>query len=326
MGYIESMLLHDEVIIYTGRKHYALMLGQIITEIILLGLTGVAAWLGNQVLRQYDVTNMVFIYVLYGSLLLAALVLIGSAVIDYLRWYNDCVVLTNRRIMKFEGLFNRHMIESSLSKINDVALTQTFFGRVFGYGDIMILTVAETGIQEMRNIANPIGFKYALSEAQQYDKLQSQRLSAQSTMQVVEAVVDELQDQRDADTQHTHDPAPTHNHDRSPTPPTNVRPSEAEHSYEHEHAHEVEQPNEEVLQELLDDPRVPDHDETPYHAEPTADTDAPATEAPGNDPTPAQPTQASTTLLSQLEALHAAGILTDEEFATKRQQLLGEKA
>jgi len=162
MGYIESNLVADEEILYTGRKHAVLMIGQIVTEIILIGLTLVAFSVVSLVFKKYNMTQNTLHIIVYGALGLATTVLVVSGVLDYLKWYNDCVVITNRRMMRFEGLFNRHMVESVLDKINDVSLNQTFWGRVFGYGDVTVLTAAESGIQEMRNIAKPFEFKQAL--------------------------------------------------------------------------------------------------------------------------------------------------------------------
>lgn len=335
MGYAESMLLRDETIIYTGRKHFTLMLGHIVTEIILLGLTGVAWWLVEKVLVQYKLTEHSLAYVLYGVLALAGVILVGSAVIDYLRWYNDCVVLTNRRIMKFEGLFNKHMIESSLNKINDVALNQTFMGRIIGYGDIMILTAADTGIQEMRNIANPIEFKRALAEARVYDEVQAQKAVTQAAVDAVEDAVEEVvNDQQDAqehvvfaeDDQVRHD-------DRAPTPPANVRP------------------NDDVLHAMLTRPRRDDdvasgddddydadlqdrtvahtHDADRRHEADSAHDDADAVVPPADDRQPHEPTttahEETTTLLAKLESLYDAGVLTRDEYETKRRQIIGEE-
>lgn len=165
MGYIESNLVADEEILYTGRKHAVLMIGQIVTEIILIGLTLVAFSVVSLVFKKYNMTQNTLHIIVYGALGLATTVLVVSGVLDYLKWYNDCVVITNRRMMRFEGLFNRHMVESVLDKINDVSLNQTFWGRVFGYGDVTVLTAAESGIQEMRNIAKPFEFKQALFKA-----------------------------------------------------------------------------------------------------------------------------------------------------------------
>jgi hypothetical protein len=169
MGYIESNLVADEEILYTGRKHAVLMIGQIVTEIILIGLTLVAFSVVGLVFAKFNAVQNAIQVIVYGALGLATTVLVVSGVLDYLKWYNDCVVITNRRMMRFEGLFNRHMVESVLDKINDVTLNQTFWGRVFGYGDVTVLTAAESGIQEMRNIAKPFEFKQALFKARSMD-------------------------------------------------------------------------------------------------------------------------------------------------------------
>ena len=165
MGYIESNLVVDEEILYIGRKHVILMLGQIVTEIILIGLTLVAFSVVSMVFTKYHMTQNTLQIIVYGALGLATAVLVVSGVLDYFKWYNDCVVITNFRMLRFEGLFNRHMVESVLDKINDVSLNQTLWGRLFGYGDVTVLTAAESGVQEMRNIANPFGFKQALFHA-----------------------------------------------------------------------------------------------------------------------------------------------------------------
>lgn len=165
MGYIESNLMDNEEILHTSRKHVILMLGQIVTEIILIGLTLVAFSVASLVFSRYGMTQNIIQMIVYGALGLATTVLVVSGVVDYLKWYNDCVVITNERMMRFEGLFNRHMTESVFNKINDVTLNQTFWGRLLGYGDVTVLTASETGTQEMRNIGKPRDFIQALAEA-----------------------------------------------------------------------------------------------------------------------------------------------------------------
>lgn len=324
MGYIESMLLHDEAIIYTGRKHFTMVLGQVLTEVILLGLTGVAMWLVSKVLQLYNLMdNQFVVYVLYGVLAVAALVLLVSAILDYMRWYNDCVVLTNQRIMKFEGLFNRHMVESSLDKINDVALNQTIFGRLIGYGDITILTAADTGIQEMRNIADPVSFKRALAEARNYDAKMMSRATVEAVEDAVETAVENaVNDQHD---DHTHQDGETVYHhdqreDNRPTPPANDHPADeylhtmldatpAENPVAHTHVSDVA--------DEVDESNTADDADMPHPGDAyDDDTAVPTTHI----------TQRTATLLSYLEALHAAGVLSDEEFDTKRRFLVDDRA
>ena len=62
----------------------------------------------------------------------------GLAVLVWtvLRYINQEYVLTNRRVIQVEGVVNRQATDSSLEKINDAVLTQSIFGRMFGFGDL----------------------------------------------------------------------------------------------------------------------------------------------------------------------------------------------
>ena len=62
-------------------------------------------------------------------------------------------------------MVNKHATDSSLEKINDAVLTQSIFGRIFGFGDLDVLTAAEAGIERFRMIIDPIEFKRAMLDA-----------------------------------------------------------------------------------------------------------------------------------------------------------------
>ena len=70
-----------------------------------------------------------------------------------LRWLNEEYVVTTRRVLQLEGVINKRLVDSSLEKINDAVLTQSLFGRIFGFGDLDILTASETGISRLRMLA-----------------------------------------------------------------------------------------------------------------------------------------------------------------------------
>jgi Bacterial PH domain len=101
------------------------------------------------------------------GLLTAALFLGGLAVFAWnaLRYMNQEYVLTNRRVIQVEGVVNKRATDSSLEKINDAALSQTIFGRMFGFGDLDVLTAAEAGIERFRMIVDPVGFKRSMLDA-----------------------------------------------------------------------------------------------------------------------------------------------------------------
>ena len=46
-------------------------------------------------------------------------------------------------------------------------MTQSFFGRLFNYGDIEILTASELGVNLFKSISDPVGFKTAMLNAKE---------------------------------------------------------------------------------------------------------------------------------------------------------------
>ena len=77
----------------------------------------------------------------------------------YIAWFNQDYMITNRRVLKVEGIINKRSGDSSLEKINDAVLEQNLFGRMFNYGDLDILTAADTAIDHYRMLDKAPMFK-----------------------------------------------------------------------------------------------------------------------------------------------------------------------
>jgi hypothetical protein len=77
----------------------------------------------------------------------------------YIAWWNQDYMITNRRVLKVEGIVNKRSGDSSLEKINDAVLEQNLFGRMFNYGDLDILTAADTAIDHYRMLDKAPMFK-----------------------------------------------------------------------------------------------------------------------------------------------------------------------
>ncbi len=97
---------------------------------------------------------------LFGWLGLALLVigLVWLAQI-YLAWYSQDYLVTNRRVIKVEGILTKRSADSSLEKINDAVLEQGVLGRMLGYGDLDIMTAAEESVDRYRMLAQAQTFK-----------------------------------------------------------------------------------------------------------------------------------------------------------------------
>ena len=168
MAYIDELLARDEKVLYDGRQHTFVLIGNILTEMILIGVliaAGVAA--------QAAFATQIALGMPVGRLILLACGLISlfvlvSAFFDYLRWNNEQYIVTDQRVIQIRGVLNKEVIDSSLDKINDVELRQSWLGRMFDYGTIEILTASDVGINQMRRIAHPLEFKRAMLEAKHH--------------------------------------------------------------------------------------------------------------------------------------------------------------
>jgi uncharacterized membrane protein YdbT with pleckstrin-like domain len=74
-------------------------------------------------------------------------------------------VLTNHRVIRQTGLLTRRSIDSHLEKVNNVEHTQTIWGRLLGYGDVVVDTASETGMTVFHQISRPLDFKRAIVQA-----------------------------------------------------------------------------------------------------------------------------------------------------------------
>ncbi len=158
MDYVEKLLGTNENIIFRTRRHFFVIFGALLKEFLIL----LACAIAFVFLQNWYTGNPMFLHIGIGVLALWAVI---SAIVDIVRWQNDEFVVTNRRVIRASGVFNKNILDSSLSKINDVILQQSMMGRMFKYGTIKILTATEEVINLLDHIRNPIGFKHAMLEA-----------------------------------------------------------------------------------------------------------------------------------------------------------------
>ena len=95
------------------------------------------------------------------GLLLLSLAWLG---LIYIAWYNEDYLVTNRRVLKVEGVLKKRSADSSLEKINDAVLEQSVMGRMLGYGDLDILTANEQSVDRYRMLSQAQTFKRAMLE------------------------------------------------------------------------------------------------------------------------------------------------------------------
>ena len=165
MAYIDELLARDEQVLYEGRQHTFVLIGNIVTEMFLIASLIAAGVASQRYLINVSVAGQPGgTVVLLACAVISVFVLI-SALVDYMRWNNEQYVVTDQRVIQLRGIFNKDVIDSSLDKINDVELRQSWLGRLFDFGTIEILTASDVGINQMRRIGHPLDFKRAMLDA-----------------------------------------------------------------------------------------------------------------------------------------------------------------
>ena len=106
-------------------------------------------------------------------LLVLSLLMLGRL---YWGWYAQDYIVTNRRVLKVDGILNKRSADSSLEKINDAILEQNLFGRLFGYGDLDIMTAAEASVDRYRMLDQAPRFKKVMLDEKHRLELELVRL------------------------------------------------------------------------------------------------------------------------------------------------------
>jgi uncharacterized membrane protein YdbT with pleckstrin-like domain len=163
MSYADSLLVSGERVIRRERQHPFVLVWS-----ARLAIIGLILALILLVLRAFMTADLANGPVGQAAGILTLLLVIGgllSLAWTALRYRSEEYVVTSRRIIHTEGVFNKKSTDSSLEKINDAVLTQSLFGRMFGFGDLEVLTASEEGIDLLKMLVDAVGFKKAMLEA-----------------------------------------------------------------------------------------------------------------------------------------------------------------
>ncbi|HXY89023.1 MAG TPA: PH domain-containing protein [Xanthobacteraceae bacterium] len=95
------------------------------------------------------------------SLLCFAASLLGAAGAWFRRWTTE-IAVTDRRIVYKRGFIRRRTIEMNMDKVESVDVDQSVFGRIFGYGDVLIRGTG-VGFEPLQMIESPIEFRNAVT-------------------------------------------------------------------------------------------------------------------------------------------------------------------
>lgn len=168
-NYLEGLLADNERILMETHQHWFVLFNKIFLEIILIVII-IAASLFAAAYYPIAIAGLALV-----------LVPLAGMIKDIMVWRNQAYLVTTRRVIQIAGVLNKDVVDSSLEKVNDVKLSQSFFGRIFGYGDVEILTASELGVNLFHQIANPVEFKTEMLNAKERLGLEEIGIAAQAS-------------------------------------------------------------------------------------------------------------------------------------------------
>lgn len=177
MLYVEQSFGKDEELIHVGEFHWmytvhaftAIIWGIAAAILLLKGAVfmniqigkfpdGVAFMTGIQYIHP-GLKALAFVAFLLGLLSFARMMVLKAT---------TEIAVTNKRLIYKRGLIARSIIEISVDRIEGVNVLQTIFGRLFGYGRIMVRGMG-VGEVVLPPVEDPVLFRKSIQKARDHE-------------------------------------------------------------------------------------------------------------------------------------------------------------
>ena len=152
MSYYQKVLQPGETVRQVARLHwitFARAIGVLIAAVCVLAL---ALSYGTHEQQQAG------LYVALALGAIGVLLWIGAA----MRRVGVEMVVTDRRVIYKRGFIHRYTVEMNVSKIETVDVLQSFWGRLLGYGTVLIRGTGST-FEPLPRVAHPLALRNAIT-------------------------------------------------------------------------------------------------------------------------------------------------------------------
>lgn len=158
-GYVRKTLARDEEIVYWAHYNWTFSLFPVLW--FALGATPIVMFFMLQFSAQIPYEDLrAGWWVAAIGFVIGIFILLNHLIV---LWTTEFAVTTYRFVFK-HGWIKRDTQEVSLNKIEEITLHQSFWGRIFGYGKLVIRGTG-VGKIELPNIDNPVHVRRIIENA-----------------------------------------------------------------------------------------------------------------------------------------------------------------
>lgn len=158
-GYVEKTLASDEDIIYRANFNWTYSFFPLMWFSI--GIAPLVWFTLERLYRGVPIDAFEFGWWSAGGAAAVGSLILLLHFIEL--WTTEIVVTTFRFVFK-QGLISRQTQEVSLSKIEEITLNQSVWGRIFGFGRL-VMRGTGVGVIELPSIDNPIRVRQVIENA-----------------------------------------------------------------------------------------------------------------------------------------------------------------
>jgi uncharacterized membrane protein YdbT with pleckstrin-like domain len=144
VAYPEQLLADDERVVKHLHPHWITLLGPTVLFVVVVGLGSFLAAIVPDGSAQQTVR--------IGIGAVAALTVLVTVLVPYLRWRTTHYVLTTHRLMTRVGILNHTGRDVPLNRINNAMYEQSFWERIINSGTLVVESAGEDGQQVFKNI------------------------------------------------------------------------------------------------------------------------------------------------------------------------------
>ncbi len=165
-----SLLATDERVLLVKQRHWLTFIEAGRWFVLALGI-GIVLSALDQAVPDSGVAGPVSTLLSWGFWLFLLIGFLGLAWF-FLVWRVERYLVTTRRVIEAGGVINKYTRDTSLQAITDMLVGHPWLGRIFGYGEIDLLTASEAGTSKIRFLPDADGFKKALLDAKHEHELE----------------------------------------------------------------------------------------------------------------------------------------------------------
>lgn len=163
LAYSRSNLVPGEQIFHVGQFNWTYTFTAFI-NVIIFGALGAGVFYGAEYLPPNEVLDRILPYIPLIAALVASFGILRFLWALLIRSTTEMVITTGRLIFK-QGIVARNVTEMNLENIEGAEVRQSVFGRIFGYGTVMIRGTGEGDVFLPSDLDDPAVFRMKIREA-----------------------------------------------------------------------------------------------------------------------------------------------------------------